>query len=81
MNAPSPVSVAAATRLPAETTEQTSTPNAALYATVREWPIGLELTLGEIDLADVLAYDVLRIFGRLYQQHSTNTEVIGDGRN
>jgi len=81
MNANNPVSVAAATRLPAETTKQTSTPNAALYATVREWPIGLELKLGEIDLADVLAYDVLRIFGRLVQQHQKESEVIGDGRN
>ncbi len=75
MSAPGPVSVAAAT------TEPEKTPNAALYATVREWPIGLGLKLGEIDLADVLAYDVLRIFGRLVQQHQTENEVIGDGRN
>lgn len=62
-------------------TDVASRPNAALYATVRAWPIGLDLTIGPIDLAEVLAYDVLRIFGRLYQQHAKNNEVIGDGRN
>lgn len=40
--------------------------NAQLYAIVQDWPQGLPLQVEEIDLADVLAYDLLRILGRMF---------------
>jgi hypothetical protein len=54
--------------------------NATLYATARAWAADLDLTIGQIDVADVFEYDVLRIFGRLLQQDAAKNEVIGDGR-
>jgi hypothetical protein len=54
--------------------------NATLYATARAWAAGLDLTIGSIDVGDVFEYDVLRIFGRLFQQDAARHEVIGDGR-
>ena len=64
----------------AETPEQQADLNAILYETVTAWPQGVETTLGGLDLPDLLAYDTLRVFGRLFKAQAEENEVDGDDR-
>ena len=49
--------------------------NEAVYHTASEWFTGLGLVIDDIELGDVMKYDVLRVSGRLIER-----EQQGDGR-
>ena len=49
--------------------------NEAVYRTASEWFVGLGLVIDDIELGDVMKYDVLRVSGRLIER-----EQQGDGR-
>lgn len=49
--------------------------NEAVYHTASEWFIGLGLTIDDVELGDVMKYDVLRVSGRLMER-----EQQGDGQ-
>ena len=49
--------------------------NEAVYHTASEWFVGLGLVIDDIELGDVMKYDVLRVSGRLMER-----EQQGDGR-
>lgn len=54
----------------AETTSeetQDAISNETLYAIVTAWPRRLNLTLCDLDMADILEYDILRVLGRIFK--------------
>jgi hypothetical protein len=53
--------------------------NEILYAAVHDWAQGVPREVAGLDLADVLAYDLLRVLGRLLMAPRPPEEV-GDGR-
>ena len=49
--------------------------NEAVYHTASEWFVGLGLMIDDIELGDVMKYDVLRVSGRLMEREQQS-----DGR-
>ena len=44
-----------------------------------EWHAGIDLTLGGVNLADALTYDVLRVIGAVWKNFIDEEKAKGDG--